>query len=108
MNSPTTLAESVARLQLAQVVPRPPGEEWPALIERISIPGRIATIDGETYGYFLEVLPPKYQRGSLFAFAEGAEALRMFWQKGDACFCRQLTWDETVGFCRLACIPLPW
>ena len=108
MNPPATLAEAVARLQQAEIVPRPDGEEWSALINRISIPGKIAVIDEETYWYFLEVLPPKYQRGSLFAFAEGAEALRIFWQKNDAYFCRQLTWDETTEFCRLARISLPW
>ena len=107
MNPPATLAEAVARLQQAEIVPRPDGEEWSALINRISIPGKIAAIDEETYWYFLEVLPPKYQRGNLFAFAEGAEALRIFWQKGNDYFCRQLTWDETRTFCRLAHIPNP-
>ena len=108
MNPPATLAEAVSRLQQAEIVPRPDGEEWSALIARISISGQIAAIDEETYWYFLEVLPPKYQRGNLFAFAEGAEALRIFWQKGDAYFCRQLTWDETADFCRLARISNPW
>ena len=107
MNPPTTLAEAVVRLQQAEIVPRPEAEEWSALIPRISIPNRIAAIDEETFWYFLEVLPPKYQRGHLFAFAEGAEALRIFWRKGDAYFCRQLTEDETIEFCRLAHIPLP-
>ena len=87
MNPPATLAEAVARLQQAEIVPRPDGEEWSDLIARISIPKQTAAIDEETYWYFLEVLPPKYQRGNLFAFAEGAEALRIFWQKGDAYFC---------------------
>ena len=108
MNASTTLGKYVAQLQQADVIPRPEGEEWAALIARISMPGQIAAIDAETFWYFLEVLPPKYQRGNLFAFAEGAEALRLFWQKGDRYFCRQLTWDETTGFCRLARISLPW
>ena len=108
MNASTTLGEYVAQLQQADVIPRPEGEDWPALMARISFPARIAVIEEETYWYFLEVLPPKYQRGSLFAFAEGAEALRVFWQKGDCYFCRQLTWDETTTFCRLARISLPW
>lgn len=107
MNPPTTLAEFVAWLQQAAIIPRPEGDEWSALINHISIPGKIAAIDQETYWYFLEVLPPKYQRGNFFAFAEGAEALRIFWQKGDAYFCRQLTWDETTDFCRLARISNP-
>ena len=108
MSASTTLGEYVAQLQQADVIARPDGEDWPALIARISMPGQIAVIDEETFWYFLEVLPPKYQRGGLFAFAEGAEALRLLWQKGDRHFCRQLTCDETTNFCRLARISLPW
>ena len=107
MNASTTLGEYVAQLRQAEVIPRPEGEDWPALIAHISRPGQIAAIHAETFWYFLEVLPPKYQRGGLFAFAEGAEALRLFWQKGDRYSCRQLTWDETRQFCRLARIALP-
>jgi alkanesulfonate monooxygenase SsuD/methylene tetrahydromethanopterin reductase-like flavin-dependent oxidoreductase (luciferase family) len=103
-----SLAEFVAFMRQAAIVPRPEGEEWSAMIARISVSGRVAAIDEESFWYFLEVLPPKYQRGSLFAFAEGAEALRIFWQNGDAYFCRQLTGDETQEFCRLARIPTPW
>jgi len=108
MNASTTLGEYIAQLQQADVIPCPEGEDWTALIARIIMPGLIAAIDEETFWYFLEVLPPKYQRGSLFAFAEGAEALRLFWRKGDRYFCRQLTWDETASFCHLALISLPW
>jgi len=108
MSAPATLRDYVASLQQAEIVPRPVGEEWSALIERLSVPGRVAAIDDDAYWYFLEVLPPKFQRGGLFAFAEGAEALRLFWRRGESCFCRQLTWDETQDFCRLSGIPLPW
>lgn len=108
MNAAASLGEFVSSLQQAEVVPRPENEEWASLIPRISIPGKIAEVDADSYWYFLEVLPPKYQRGSFFAFAEGAEALRLFWPKGDQYFCRQLTWEETKKFCRLAHIPLPW
>ncbi len=107
MTAPTTLRDFVVAIQQAETVPRPDNEEWKAMIDRISVPGRIAEIDEETYWYFLEVLSPKYQRGSYFAFAEGAEALRLFWQKREGFFCRQFTWDETVVFCRLARIPVP-
>ena len=103
-----SLAEFVAFLRQAEIVPRPDGEEWSAMIARISVAGTIAAIDEETFFYFLEVLPPKFQHGSLFAFAEGAESLRVFWRKGDTHFCRALTWDETQEFCRLAHIPVPW
>jgi hypothetical protein len=101
------LAHFLSCLSAAEHVPRPDHEEWSALIARISLPGRIADIDEETFFYFLEVLPPKYQSGSTFAFAEGAEPLRLFWQKGGRYFCRQLSWDETKQFCRLARISLP-
>ena len=103
-----TLKELVTQLQQADIIPRPDHEEWPAVIARLSTEGRIAEIDEETYFYFLEVLPPKYQNGYLFAFAEGAEALRLFWRQTQRYFCRQLTWDETQHFCQLAGIPLPW
>jgi hypothetical protein len=108
MHAPQNLRELVNQLQQAEVVPRPDGEEWKSLIDRISVPGTVAQVDEETYFYFLEVLPPKLQRWSLFAFAEGAEPLRLFWAKDEGFFCRQLTWDETQTFCRLARIPLPW
>ena len=55
----------------------------------------------ETYYYFLEVLPPQYQNGNVFAFAEGTEELRVFWRSKGQYFCRQLTWDETVILARL-------
>ncbi|MBM3994999.1 MAG: hypothetical protein FJ303_12725 [Planctomycetes bacterium] len=106
----TELSSFLTQLQSRiknEVRPRFEDEEWPALIERISVPGRIVEIGRETYGYFVEVLPPKHQLGSLFAFAEGAEALRLFWRVANRYFCRQLTWDETATFCRLAQIPLP-
>ena len=77
------------------------------MIARTSQTGVICAIDEETYDYFLEVLPPKYQ-GHGFAFAEGAEPLRYFWHTTPLqFFCRQLTWDETRQFCRLARIALP-
>ena len=79
-----------AFLRQAEIVSRPDGEEWKAMIARISVTGAIAAIDEETFFNFLEVLPPKFQQGSLFAFAEGAESLRVFWLKGDAhCPCDQ-------------------
>ena len=103
-----TLKELVTQLQQAEIVPRPDNEEWKAMIQRISVPATIAAIDEETFWYFLEVLPPKFQRGNLFAFAEGAEEFRLFWRTGERHFCRQLTYDETQEFCRLARISIPW
>lgn len=111
-----TLKELLAQLKSAEIVPRPDNEEWAPLINRISTPGIIAAIEEETYFQFLECLPPKFQRGSLFAFAEGAEPLRLFWAKRNPLgpegqahyFCRQLIWDETQEFCRLAGLSFPY
>ena len=69
--------------------------------------GRIAAVTEEHFYYWLEVLPPKFMSGSFFCFAEGAEAFRIFWRDRGQHLARQLTWDETVTFCRLARIPLP-
>lgn len=102
-----TLRQFIAELRSASVVPRPPNEDWSAMIARTAQTGIVCEIDEETYGYFLDVLPPKYQ-GFGFAFAEGAEPLQYFWHvKPNAYFCRQLTWDETREFCHLASISLP-
>ena len=76
------------------------------MIRRISLP-QIAEIDEETFWYFLEVLPPKYQGSGCFAFAEGAEPLRFFWRR-KGYFCRQLTASETAAFCQLVHIEIPW
>lgn len=103
-----SLKAFIAFLRQAQIIPWPPNEEWRPMINRTSQVGVVCAIDQETYDYFLDVLPPKYQ-GYGFAFAEGAEAMRLFWHvKPDSYFCRQLSWDETKEFCRLASIPLPW
>src|SRR5438876_1048900 len=108
MPMPQALKHFLSHLRVAERVALPPSEEWKEHVERISIPGRIAEVTEEHYDYWLEVLPPKYMSGSLFAFAEGAEALRLFWQDADGRYwMRQLTWEETTTFCRLAGISLP-
>lgn len=102
------LSALLAALRSAPIVPRPPDENWPALMARTAQHGVVCAIDKETYDYFLNVLPPKYM-GQGFAFAEGAEPLRWFWRaNAEQFFCRQLTWDETKEFCCLAHISLPW
>lgn len=103
----TDLKHFLSCLSVAEHVPRPEHEEWQSLIDRISAPAKMSDIDEETYWYFLEVLPPKFVNGSVFAFAEGAEPLQLFWRRGDQHFCRQLSWDETKQFCTLAHIDLP-
>jgi hypothetical protein len=101
MPRPTALGPLLSQLGDAVHVPRPEGEPWTALIARVSVPRTIAEIDEDTFFYFLEVLPPKYQASSVFAFAERAEPLRLFWRASGHCFCRQLTWEETKLFCQL-------
>jgi hypothetical protein len=98
----------LSQLRVADRVALPAHETWPEHVERITVPGRISEVTEEQYDYWLEVLPPKYMNSSLFAFAEGAEALRLFWQDQDGRYwMRQLTWEETTTFCRLARISVP-
>src|SRR5437868_1811439 len=53
----STLGEFLARIQQVETSPCPAAEEWADLINRISVPGRIAEVTEDTYWYFLEVLP---------------------------------------------------
>ena len=108
MSVSPTLKYFLSTMSVAPRVPRPDGEEWAGMIARISAPATIAEIDEETFFYFLEVLPPKFQSGGMFAFAEGAEELRLFWRSAEQHFCRQLTWDETKTFCSLAGMSFPY
>lgn len=97
----------LAELRSAPIAPKPVDEDWAGMIARTGQENVVCAIDEETYDYFLNVLPPKYM-GYGFAFAEGAEPLRWYWRaQTDQFFCRQLTWDETKEFCRLAHISLP-
>ncbi|MBI3468319.1 MAG: hypothetical protein HY000_35395 [Planctomycetes bacterium] len=89
----------------APIAELPEDEEWPAVITRLHVEGRIAEITEETWYYFLEVLPPKLLRGSLFAFAEGQEPLKLFWRKAGRYYGRQLTWDETCKLCKATGLP---
>src|SRR4051794_26982689 len=107
MAEPQSLRAYVGELMTAAILPRPPAEEWADMILRIQAPERVAEIDEDTWWYFLEVLPPKFQGGGFFAFAEDTEPLRLFVKRPGRYLARQLTWDETHRFCRLAGIPLP-
>src|SRR5207249_2111300 len=96
------------QLKRAPVEPLPPqGEEWPALVERISRPGKAAEVTEKTFDYWLEVLPPQWMGPGAFCFAEGMEPFRLFWSRGGRFFARQLTWEETLEFCKLAGICPP-
>ena len=105
------LAEYLARLKAGQSVPLPAGgEEWAEHVRRVSAEGQIAEVSAEQYDYWLEVLPPHWMNGSHFCFAEGAEALRLFWhdRRTGRHFARQLSWAETLCFCELAGSPRPY
>lgn len=102
-----SLGRYMAHLVTAEIVPLPNGETWDSMIARIHVTGTHAEIDQDTWDWFLECLPPKYMGSGFFAFAEGAEPLKVFWKRGGRFFVRPLTWDETTEFCRLAGIPLP-
>jgi Protein of unknown function (DUF1419) len=107
---PMTLSQLIDQLKEGEVVSRPEAESWDAHVERISVAGRIVEIAEDEFGYWLEVLPPHWMRCSQFCFAEGAEAFRFFWRDRHAkrYLCRQLTWEETIQFCELAGLPIPW
>ena len=100
---PAALSEFLARLKDAgstPSVPRPAAEDWPQMIARTTVPGRICVVDEETYDYFLDVLPPRWM-GRGFAFAEGGDDIRLYWKAGGSCYCRQLAGEETNEFYRL-------
>ena len=99
------LARLYADLMADEVAVAPEDEQWPDLIERISVPGRIHEVTEEIYWYFLEVLPPRLFNGNVFSFAEGDEPLRLFWHRAGRYFCRQLNWDETRRVCDASGLP---
>jgi hypothetical protein len=64
-------------------------------------PRRKCQVSEEVFFYFLEVLPPRWMNGSMFAFGEGCGPFRLFWQHDGRFFGRELTEEETVRFCQL-------
>ncbi len=107
-DDPQSVHEFVRRLMRAgPIVPLPPSESWNEMILRTSADHWNHAIEEETYDWYLECLPPKYQGRGWFAFAEGAEPLRLFVQWKNGFLTRRLTWEETDQFCTLANISLP-
>lgn len=88
--------------------PLPADEPWKQMIARISRSGVVNEVAEDTYDYFLDVLPPRFQGRGFFAFAEGAEPIRLFTSVRGQHRCRRLNEDETRDFCRLAGIAFPW
>ena len=60
----TNLGEFIARLKRSETVPRPEPEGGSATIARTTLFGRVCEVDGETYDYFLDVLPPRWAGAS--------------------------------------------
>jgi hypothetical protein len=106
MHDESRLRALLERLLSEEVGPAPSDEMWPELMARIQS-GGTQEVGRAVYHYFQEVLPPHYHGGDFFAFAEGAEPLRLFARRKGGFVCRQLTWGETVSFCELAGIDLP-
>jgi len=92
----------LAGLLAGDIEPLPDHElTWSETIERLHVEGRIVEVLEETYDYFLDVLPPRYMQGNLFAFAEGYDRFLLFWRAAGKYLARQLSDDETKVFCRL-------
>ena len=64
--------------------------------------GVTVAIDEATYTEYLEMLPPRYIHGTLFAFGEGAGDFTLFWEQDRRYFAHQLSTDDTTAFCRLS------
>lgn len=92
------LAPLLQTLMDGNVLAQPDDEPWADTIARLHS-GHIVEVTEETWDYFLEVLPPKLQRGSWFAFAEGQEELTLFWVRQECFYARRLTWEQTFQLC---------
>ncbi|RUL84589.1 hypothetical protein [Tautonia sociabilis] len=105
MATPAQLAAFLASLRASdRVTPLAEDDDSEAVRLRLinAEPGQIIAVDEETYWEFLEVLPPRWQAGGQFCFAEGSEAFIYFWRTGEEHFARRLTDEETDTVCRLA------
>src|SRR3954451_20687206 len=102
----STLREFVDALWGEPVHETPVNESWKETVARIRGGGN-QRVPKDVYFFFLEVLPPHFLWGSLFAFAEGQEPIKLFARVGKGYACRQLTWEETLTFCSLAGVSPP-
>ena len=103
MSSHESFSGFLSKLMSGDTTELPNGELSHAeRIKAMSHEGRIVAIDEETWWWFLEVLPPRWMNGNAFAFAEGYDCFRLFWQRGGNFFVRQLSEAETAQFCQLS------
>jgi hypothetical protein len=80
----------------------PESNELGNFLRRVTNDDLVVEVALDEYDYFLDVLPPRWMSGSLFAFAEGITAFRLFWRIKQRYFARQLSFEETQEFCRLS------
>lgn len=80
-------------------------EDWYALVDRISVPGRVHEITGDAFRWFLHAWPPRLLGENHFGFAQADEPLRLFWTSNGRFFCRQLTRQETNRLCDASGLP---
>ena len=97
---PTTLWEFLNTLISTEI--QPPSSIHDKATPPWHEPGNVYEVDARTYFYFLELLPPRWTDGNLFAFGEGAGPFRLFWKVRDSYLVRELTELETRTFCDLS------
>ena len=68
--------------------------------------GVTVEVDESMYFEYLDLLPPRYMNGNLFAFGEGAGNFILFWMEARRHFAHQLSAEDTETFCRLSCVSL--
>lgn len=68
--------------------------------------GVTVEIDEPNYYRYLDMLPPRFMSGDLFAFGEGAGNFVLFWNEGSRYFAHQLSLEDTKTFCSLARVRL--
>ncbi len=68
--------------------------------------GVTVEIDESKYFEYLDLLPPRYMNGNLFAFGEGAGNFTLFWVEARRYFALQLSANDTETFCRLSRVSL--
>lgn len=68
--------------------------------------GVTVEIDEAKYYEYLNLLPPRYMNGDLFAFGEGTGNFILFWVEVRRYFAHQLSVADTETFCRVARVAL--